>query len=129
MVEFSHHLGDLDYKDLFIQPWDIAQFLFIPCLQESELIMYILVDTHIAPCYMYVHEETHTSNRALEQVSLLGSVSDGLSLRNWHLIEDTWTQVTPHLSQPQRWPVLLLLQPLGLRSRHESTLMECSRTR
>ena len=66
VVEFSHHLGDLDYTYLFIQSWDTTQFPFILGLQESQLIMYVIADTRIAPCYIYVHEETHTSKRAME---------------------------------------------------------------
>ena len=66
VIEFSHHLGELDYTDLFIRSWNIAQFLFIPGSQESQLIMYMIADTRIAPCYVYVHEEMHSSARALE---------------------------------------------------------------
>ena len=66
VTEFLHHLGELDYTDLFIHSWDSAQFFFIPCSLESQLIMYMIADTSIAPCYVYVHEDTHSLERAIE---------------------------------------------------------------
>ena len=66
VVEFSHHLGELDYTDLFIRSWDTAQFIFIPGSLESQLIMYVIADTSIAPCYVYVHEDTQSPERAIE---------------------------------------------------------------
>ena len=60
VIEFSHHLGELDYTNLFIRSWDIAQFLFIPGSQERRLIMHMIADMRIAPCYVYVHEEMHS---------------------------------------------------------------------
>ena len=65
-IEFSHHLGELDYTDVFIRSWDRAQFLFIPSSLESQLIMYVIADMSIAPCYLYVHEDTHSPERAIE---------------------------------------------------------------
>ena len=66
VLEFSHHLGELDYTDLFIRSWDTAQFIFIPGSLESQLIMYVIADTSIAPCYVYVHEDTQPTERAIE---------------------------------------------------------------
>ena len=66
VLEFSPHLGELDYTDLFIQSWDTAQFIFIPGSLESQLIMYVIADTSIAPCYVHVHENTQSPERAFE---------------------------------------------------------------
>ena len=66
VVEFLHHLGELDYTDLFIHSWDTTQFLFIPSSLESQLITYVIADTSIAPCYVYVHEDMHSPERAIE---------------------------------------------------------------
>ena len=35
VVEFLHHLGELDYTDLFICSWGTAQFIFILGSLES----------------------------------------------------------------------------------------------
>ena len=66
VIEFSHHLGELDYTYLFVRSCDTAQFIFIPGSLESQLIMYVIADTSIAPCYVYVHEDTQSLERAFE---------------------------------------------------------------
>ena len=66
MLEFLHHLRELDYTYLFIRSWDTAQFLFIPGSLEIRLIMYVIADTNIAPCYVYVHEDTQSPERSIE---------------------------------------------------------------
>ena len=66
MIGKGSALGKLDYTDLFIRSWDTAQFLFIPSSMESQMIMYVIADTSIAPCYVYVHEDMHSPARAFE---------------------------------------------------------------
>ena len=65
--------------------------------------MYMIADTCIAPCYVYVHEEMHSSKRALELGEFTWlSLHAKLSLNNWLAFEVVRTWTTPCLRWSQR---------------------------
>ena len=60
IIEFSHHIGDLECTDLLNLFWDLATFTVIPGTPEAterHLVMHMIVDSRISPCYVYVHED------------------------------------------------------------------------
>ena len=47
--------------------WGLAKFAFLECLpgsQERHLIMYMIVDSRVSPCYMYIHEDALPATEA-----------------------------------------------------------------
>ena len=55
--------------------WGLAKFSFLeflPASQERHLIMYMIVDSKVPPCYMYVHDD-----------ALLPSEATGLATQIW----------------------------------------------
>lgn len=60
IIEFSHHIGDLECTDLLTLFWDLATFTVIPGTPEAterHLVMHMIVDSRISLCYVYVHED------------------------------------------------------------------------
>lgn len=60
IIEFSHHIGDLECTDLLTMFWDLATFTVIPGTPEAperHLVMHMVVDSRVTPCYVYVHED------------------------------------------------------------------------
>ena len=60
IIEFSHHLGNTECTDLLGVFWGLAKFTFLESLpgsRERHLLMYMIVDSRLSPCYMYIHED------------------------------------------------------------------------
>ena len=60
IIEFSHHLADLECTDLLTHFWDLAKFAVIPGAPEAierHIVMHLFVDSRVAPCYVYIHED------------------------------------------------------------------------
>lgn len=60
ILEFSHHIGDLECTDLLSMFWDLATFSVIPGTPEAperHLVMYMVVDSRVTPCYVYIYED------------------------------------------------------------------------
>ena len=67
VIEFSHHIGETECIDLLGVFWGLAKFAFLECLlgsRERHLIMYLIVDSWVSPCYMYIHEDALPSFEA-----------------------------------------------------------------
>ena len=78
VIEFSHHIGKTECTNLLGVFWGLDKFAFLECLpssQEHHLIMYLIVDSGIPPCYMYIHEDALPSSEAT-----------GLATLVWHQI-------------------------------------------
>ena len=60
IIEFSHHLADLECTDLLTHFWDLAKFAVIPGAPEAlerHIVMHLFVDSRVSPCYVYIHED------------------------------------------------------------------------
>ena len=59
VVEFSHHLGDLEVTDLLGVFWGVAKFSFMAGsdLGVRHLLVHLIVDSRADPCYVFVHED------------------------------------------------------------------------
>ena len=54
--------------------WGLAKFTFLECLpssRERHLIMYLIVDSMIPPCYMYIDEDALPSSDATGLATLV----------------------------------------------------------
>ena len=60
VLEFSHHLSDIEVTDVLRRFWELAKFQVLAASQgsgERHMLMYMFVETRIRPCYMYIHED------------------------------------------------------------------------
>ena len=60
VLEFSHHLSDIEVTDILRRFWELAKFQVLTASQgsgERHMLMYMFVETRIRPCYMYIHED------------------------------------------------------------------------
>ena len=67
-MEFFHHMGDLDMTDVVAHGWPYASFLVLGAPQADEerhFVVEIVAQSNMDPCYMYVHEDDLSSDRAL----------------------------------------------------------------
>ena len=58
VVEFSHHVGDTQCKDLLTMFWGLAKFTFLASSDPKlrHLIIYLIVDSRVCSSYVYIHE-------------------------------------------------------------------------
>lgn len=69
ILEFSHHLGDLECTDILAHFWDLARFMVIPGTSgatERHIVMHMIVESRMTPCYVYVHEDEVSTDLASE---------------------------------------------------------------
>lgn len=56
-------MSDIEVTDVLWRFWELAKFQVLATSQgpgEQHMLMYLFVETHIRPCYMYIHEDEET---------------------------------------------------------------------
>lgn len=60
ITAFSLHLGELECAESISCFWDLARFMVVPGSSEAtewHIVMYLVVDSRLTPCYVYIHED------------------------------------------------------------------------
>ena len=58
VVEFSHHVSHVECTDLLGTFWSLAKFGFFTGSSPGvrHMLVYLIVDSRVPPCYVYIHE-------------------------------------------------------------------------
>ena len=68
VIEFSHHMGDLEVTDNLSRFWKLAKFSFLATsqgMEERHMVVHLFVDTRVRPGYVFVHEDEMQQDAAL----------------------------------------------------------------
>ena len=68
VIEFSHHIRETKCFEFLCVFWGLAKFSFLeylPSSKERHMIVYMIVESRVPPCYMYIHEDALPSFKAI----------------------------------------------------------------
>ena len=83
VIKFSNHVGDTKCTDLLGIFKGLAKFVFLEGSLGSlarHLIVYMIVDSRVPSCYMYIHENALPSSEATHWTSHVDMVLDLLCI-------------------------------------------------